>query len=156
MDKIEFITEIRHACWVSYQIAAGQPYNVEMNNDQRVSLRDGVQYMIDNPDITSEQSHNNWMKMKTLQDWRWGPVKDFDERTHPNLVSFDNLPDVEKLKDVAGMAAQQMAVNLWNQTGIDEKMSLNNLIYELSRRGYAVVTIDKINDVKDIVESWKP
>ena len=155
MNKIEFIAEIRHACWVSYQIAAGQPYNIEMNMDQRVSLYDGVEFMLDNPYITSEQSHINWVDMKILQGWRWGPVKDFNEKTHPNLVSFNVLPDVEKLKDVAGMAAHRFAVKLWDQIG-NEKMSDTKLVEELNNRGYIVVTVDDVNDIKDTMESWKP
>ena len=114
MDKIEFIAGVRHACWVSYQIAAGQPHNIEMNDDQRASLYDGIRFQLDNPDITSEENHENWMKMKIAQGWKYGTTKDFDEKTHPDLVPFDDLPDIEKLKDVADKVSHGMALELWD------------------------------------------
>ena len=33
MNKIDFIANIRHIGWATYQIAAGKPYNEEMNQD---------------------------------------------------------------------------------------------------------------------------
>ena len=115
MNKIEFIVAVRHACWVSYQIAAGQPYNVEINDDQRESLMDGARFQLDNPDITSTESHNNWVKAKTRQGWVYGPVKDFEKKEHPNLVAFDELPNIEKLKDVSDGISHRMAVKMWNK-----------------------------------------
>ena len=115
MDKIEFIAAVRHASWVTYQIAVGQPYNEVINDDQLESLMDGVCFALDNPDITSEENHNNWMKAKILQGWIYGQVKDFDKKTHPDLIPFNDLPDVEKLKDVVDGTAHRMALNLWNK-----------------------------------------
>jgi len=115
MNKIEFIVMFRHASWVSYQIAVGQPYNEEINDDQFDALMNGVKYQLDNPDITSEESHQNWIRAKRLQGWTYGPVKDFDRRTHPNLIDFMDLPDVEKLKDLTSTTAHRMAVKLWDE-----------------------------------------
>ena len=119
MNVVEFITAIRHQSWVSYQIAAGQAYNEAMNIDQEEALRDGVINQLENPDLTSEESHRNWSDMKRAQGWVYGPVKDFDKKTHPNLVDFMDLPDVEKMKDLASTTAHRMALDLWNKLNTD-------------------------------------
>lgn len=115
MNQIEFITAIRHIGWVTYQIAAGQPYNERINGDQRVSLEDGIKFMLENPDITPEENHDNWMRMKVNQGWIYGPVKDFDKKTHPDLVPFGELPDIEQRKDVSDAVAHKMALDLWEE-----------------------------------------
>ena len=90
----EFIAAVRHIGWVYYQIAANQPYNEIINKDQMESLLNGIKYADEHPDITPEENHNNWMKEKTRQGWVYGPVKDFEKKIHPDLVPFDQLPDI--------------------------------------------------------------
>ncbi len=115
MNKIEFIANIRHIGWVTYQIAAGQPYNEKINQDQYESLVDGIIFALENPDITPEENHNNWMKMKVKQGWIYGNVKDFDKKTHPDLVPFNELPDIEKRKDIADSISHKMALDLFTK-----------------------------------------
>lgn len=113
MDKIEFIARIRHMGWVCFQIAAGQPYNMYPTIDQLDSLKQGVEYALDNPNMTPEQNHENWMRMKVSQGWKYGKVKDFDKKTHPDLVPFDNLPEIEKKKDIMDNLMNKMAKSLF-------------------------------------------
>lgn len=111
----EFIARVRHIAWVSYQIAAGQQYNVEINEDQMASLLDGIEYIRDNPKATSETNHENWMQMKEDQGWKYGKVKDFKAKTHPDLVAYDQLPEIEKGKDKADMIVHMEAERLWKR-----------------------------------------
>ena len=115
MKREEFIAEIRHAAWVAYQIAVGQQYNIKINDDQMESLLDGIEYMDANPDVTPEENHNNWMKMKVSQGWVYGEVKDFEKKTHPDLVPFNDLPIVEQRKDVNDFVIHIMASELWDK-----------------------------------------
>jgi len=114
MNKINFIAAIRHIGWVTYQIAADQEYNEEINDDQLESLLDGVEYQLNYPDKTPEENHENWLEMKYDQGWEYGPVKDFDKKTHPDLVPYDDLPEIEKRKDLADMTSHRMALALWD------------------------------------------
>ena len=98
MDEKEFIAHIRHIAWVSYQIAVGQPWNAEINEDQMESLLDGIAYLEGHPEATPKSNHENWMREKISQGWKFGRVKDFENKTHPDLVPFDQLPEVEKRK----------------------------------------------------------
>jgi len=114
MNKINFIAAIRHIGWVTYQIAADQEYNEEINDDQLESLLDGVEFQLNYPDKTPEENHENWLEMKYDQGWEYGPVKDFDKKTHPDIVPYDDLPEIEKRKDLADMASHRMALALWD------------------------------------------
>lgn len=114
INKIEFISMIRHISWCSYQIGVNQEYNENINDDQLESLIDGVKFMLDNPNITPEQSHNNWMKMKISQGWTYGETKDFNKKTHPNLIPYEYLSNVEKNKDKISDISHRMALKLWN------------------------------------------
>lgn len=115
VDKVSFIAMVRHIGWVTYQVAAGQPYNVDANEDQLESLRDGIEFMLNNPDVTPEENHENWRRMKVKQGWIYGKVKDFEKKTHPDLLPFDDLPDIEKRKDIADSISHKLAVKLWNE-----------------------------------------
>jgi hypothetical protein len=100
MDKEEFIARARHLGWVCYQMGAGQPYNVHPTEDQLTSLIQGTHFAMQSQNMTPEQNHENWMKMKIYQGWVYGDVKDMEKKTHPDLVPFDDLPKVEKDKDI--------------------------------------------------------
>jgi len=113
-DKIEFIAAFRHFAWCCYQMGAGQEFNEVINQDQLESLKQGVEYALKNPGMSAEENHENWMKMKESQGWNYGPVKDFEKKTHPDMIPYDNLPEVEKRKDDMDIMAQDFAVNLWN------------------------------------------
>ncbi len=115
MNREQFIAEIRHIGWVAYQISAGQPYNEQINEDQLESLMDGVRFQDEHPENTIEQNHDNWMRMKTEQGWVYGDVKDFEAKTHPDLVPFDELPVVEQRKDINDSITHRLAAELWDK-----------------------------------------
>ncbi len=115
MGRGEFIAKVRHIAWVSYQIAAGQPYNVEINEDQMSSLLDGIEYLDYYPDPTVETNHENWMTMKKQQGWKYGRVKDFEAKTHPDLVPYEQLEEIEKRKDKSDMIVHTEANRLWEE-----------------------------------------
>jgi len=76
----------------------GAWYDVPL--DVRNSTRAGVTKLRENPDLTPENMHENWVKYKKKEDWRYGPLKDFKEKTHPCLRPWDELPEEQRMKDV--------------------------------------------------------
>ena len=118
IDKNRFIADVRHIGWVAYQIAVGQEYNEEINNDQLESLLNGIEYLEENPECKPEENHNNWMKEKIRQGWVYGDVKDFKLKTHPDLIPFDELPIVEQRKDILDAIIHKMAVQMWKKYAI--------------------------------------
>lgn len=113
--KLDFIIRIRHLGWCAYQMGAGQVFNPVINQDQYESLRDGVMFRVNNPKVSAEENHNNWMKKKTEQGWVYGPVKDFEKKTHPDLVPFNDLPLVERNKDEMDIFLHNTAVEIWDK-----------------------------------------
>lgn len=63
------------------------------------SAIDGVRFHLENPDATDSASHDNWLKTKVEEGWVYGPVKDPEQRTHPCIVPFDQLPEEQQIKD---------------------------------------------------------
>jgi len=118
IDKNRFIADVRHIGWVAYQIAVGQEYNEEINNDQLESLLNGIEYLEENSECTPEENHNNWMKEKIRQGWVYGDVKDFELKTHPDLIPFNELPVVEQRKDILDAIIHKMAVQMWKKYAI--------------------------------------
>lgn len=63
------------------------------------SILDGVYFVLDNPNCTPEQQHNNWVHFKRADGWRYGQTKDFERKEHPCLVPYSELPEIQQRKD---------------------------------------------------------
>lgn len=59
----------------------------------------GVHFRLENPHASPEDQHNEWMKNKLEDGWVYGPNKDSKLKTHPCLISYDNLPEFQRKKD---------------------------------------------------------
>jgi|GEM_PF-2525263 len=114
----EIMALVMHAGWVGYQIGVGQAYNVEPTDGQMTSLFDAIEHRrkLQEPtedgavrELTPEGEHKNWMDFKLSQGWKCGPVKDEATKTHPDLLPWDQLPEVEQRKDVQSIAAYEAA-----------------------------------------------
>lgn len=66
---------------------------------QKSSAIAGVQFRIDNPNAGPDAQHNAWMKQKREEGWTYGPEKDAEAKTHPCLVPYYELDDVQIQKD---------------------------------------------------------
>lgn len=66
---------------------------------QRDSMLNGVKFHINNPGTTPEQSHENWMKVKSADGWVYGETKDPGMKTHPCMLPYDQLPVEQRVKD---------------------------------------------------------
>lgn len=67
---------------------------------QRESAIKGVVFTIDNPDAPESAQHDAWARDKVDAGWVYGDVKDGDNKTHPCLVPFEQLPVHQQKKDV--------------------------------------------------------
>lgn len=66
---------------------------------QRDSAIKGVQFAIDNPNAPPSAQHEAWMKDKFAAGWKYGLVKNAVTLEHPCLVSYDQLPPEQRVKD---------------------------------------------------------
>lgn len=66
---------------------------------QRDSAIKGVEFRLDNPNAKEDSQHNAWMQDKIDQGWVYGETKDAEKKTHPCIVTFDQLPEFQQKKD---------------------------------------------------------
>lgn len=66
---------------------------------QRESAVNGVVFHLSNLDAGADASHNNWMKEKIENGWKYGEVKDPENKLHPCIVPFEMLPKEQQAKD---------------------------------------------------------
>lgn len=66
---------------------------------QKESAINGVMFFIKHPEMTAEDGHINWMKEKEDGGWKYGKIKNPEEKTHPCMVEYSKLPIEQQIKD---------------------------------------------------------
>lgn len=100
LDLIE-IARICHETNRGYCVAIGDNSQLPWDSApewQKQSAINGVDFHLD-ADITPEQSHLNWMKEKQDNGWVYGEIKDEIAKTHPCMVPYSELPQLQRTKD---------------------------------------------------------
>ncbi len=65
--------------------------------EMRKSVIEGVKGVLAGD--TPEESHERWVLGKLEDGWVYGEVKDAEKKTHPCIVSYDQLPARDRAKD---------------------------------------------------------
>lgn len=102
MSKTISIAMICHAINAAYSLANGDDSHLLWNDApeaQRQSAVVGVEKYLENPEITPEQLHEAWYEHKLSEGWVYGEVKDFENKTHPCMLPYAELPAEQKTKD---------------------------------------------------------
>lgn len=102
MKKLERIARICHEANRAYCQSIGDFNHLAWEDappHQRESCIKGVQFHLDHPDATPEDSHNEWFAHKKMQGWIWGEKKDEAKKTHPCMLPYAQLPQTERAKD---------------------------------------------------------
>ena len=71
---------------------------------QRDSATNGVKFILDNPSASPASNHENWLREKERDGWKYGPVKDTEKKEHPCFVPYHELPEAQKMKDAIFVA----------------------------------------------------
>lgn len=97
----EDIARVTHEANRALQLIEGDPApSIEWDRApkwQRDSAIDGVVNAL--AGASPEQSHENWLRFKREDGWRYGPVKDPAAKTHPCMVPYERLPENQRVKD---------------------------------------------------------
>ena len=102
MFKIEQLARIVHEANAALSESLGdssQPSWDTAPEWQHNSSIEAVRFHLENPEAPPSASHERWMKERLEAGWRYGETKDVDAKTHPCLVSFDQLPPEQQAKD---------------------------------------------------------
>ena len=108
----DLLAEIMHLGWVGFQIAAGQPYNEIPSEDQLKSLHDAIKNREGKTKLSPEEEHDNWMRFKLADGWKYGKVKDETAKTHPDILPFEELPEIEQRKDTNSIIIYKNAMRI--------------------------------------------
>ncbi len=71
----------------------------DLTGSQRDKAVCAVCELLDSPPRTHQECHDLWARLMTSDGWTHGPSYDFEARTHPCLVPFDELTEAEQIKD---------------------------------------------------------
>ena len=100
--KVEDIAKVAHELNKALCEAHGdmsQPSWEDAPDWQKESAEEGVNFHINNPSALASSSHDNWMKQKLEDNWKYGEVKDPELKLHPCIVPFEDLPVEQQAKD---------------------------------------------------------
>lgn len=95
-------------------IAAEAPIVPEPWQQREQAFRDQFLPVIDmmcGPDRKSspEELHDDWVRAYEAMGWRYGPVRDPQARTHPDMVPYGDLEQREQDKDAVFVALCEIA-----------------------------------------------
>lgn len=66
----------------------------------RAQMRDVVAMMCGPDRKTSpEELHDDWVKAYEAMGWVYGPIRDLEAKTHPDMVPYNELGFAEQIKD---------------------------------------------------------
>lgn len=102
MLSIEDIAKICHQANKSYceAINDGSQVNWEDAPEwQKESAIKGVQFSLENPEAPASANHDSWLKVKELEGWKYGEIKDAEKKEHPCYIPYDQLPLEQQIKD---------------------------------------------------------
>ena len=102
-DQILTAARVAHEVNRSFCLVIGDdstPSWDEAPEWQRESSISGVKNVLAHPELTPEQSHQAWFDYKKADGWTYGPMKDVSAKTHPCMVTYDQLPVAQRQKDV--------------------------------------------------------
>lgn len=105
-EVVENIAIVCHEANRAYRLTIGEeqgPHWKDAPTEMQDSARDGVRRHLEALErgdyLTGEESHNLWLAFKLRDGWRYGSVKDTEQKIHPCLLPYSELPEEQKVKD---------------------------------------------------------
>ena len=95
-------------------IAAVAPIVPELYDDREEEFRRQFEDLISvqtgpNRSGNPEKLHEDWVVAYEKMGWRYGPVRDVTEKTHPDMVPYNELGQLERDKDAVFVALCEIA-----------------------------------------------
>jgi hypothetical protein len=102
VERLYEIAQVAHEVNKAYCEAIGDNSQTSWEDApawQKESAVLGVMFHVENPDAGPDASHNSWMKQKVDTGWKFGLTKDPENKYHPCIVPFEQLPKEQQAKD---------------------------------------------------------
>ena len=130
VGQILSIAEACHNANKAYCESIGdtsQPSWQDAPENIKNSVISGVRFHLNNPNAKPEDSHNNWLKDKTADGWKYGEVKNMETKEHPCFVPYNELPEDQQKKDsIFILTVHEMATNFLKSTKSVKSNSKNS------------------------------
>lgn len=94
----EVVHEVNRAYCRSLGDGSQVPWSEAPAEIQKSAI-DGVGFVLANPEVTPEETHQHWLDFKKTNGWVYGEKKDMEKKTHPCCVQYHELPEDQKVKD---------------------------------------------------------
>ena len=79
---------------------------------QKESARKGVAGIASGKITKHSESHDSWLAQKEEEGWVYGAVKDPVQKIHPCMVSYNELPQEQKIKDAMFFAVVKAVLGI--------------------------------------------
>ena len=73
-----------------------QRYEAEPIDTSRVRLTPELAALVP---LLAENTQAVWTRQRAAEGWRYGPMRDDEDKRHPSLVRYDSLPESERAYD---------------------------------------------------------
>jgi hypothetical protein len=96
------IARVMHEAVRAWQKANDQPSSPSWSRApkwMREASREAVSWRLGNPKAASSAQHDQWLAQKKAAGWKYGKTKNGVKKTHPMMVPYSELPEVERRKD---------------------------------------------------------
>lgn len=96
------IAQVVHESVRSWQKANDQPASPVWSRAakwMKVASVEAVRWRLQNPNANVSAQHDRWMAEKVAAGWKYGRTKNGVKKTHPLMVPYRELPDIERRKD---------------------------------------------------------
>jgi len=101
-DVLE-VAKTVHAVTRAYSYAIGQaelpPEWEHLPNKEKALSKNLIAEAISHLICTPQELHETWVKEKCERGWIHGLERDYDNKKHPCLVEWAELPEEEKIRD---------------------------------------------------------
>ena len=96
------IAQVMHEAVRAWQKANGQPAAPPWPRAprwMRDASKEAVLWRINNPEAPASAQHDQWLAQKKADGWTFGRKKSGSKKTHPMMIAYNDLPEVERRKD---------------------------------------------------------
>jgi hypothetical protein len=111
--KIDDIAKICHETNRAYREVIGettQPHWESAPDWLREATIEGVIFLLENPGASAERTHENWLRRKEKEGWKYGIVSNAEKKEHPTILPYSMLTDSERRKDALFVAVVHACV----------------------------------------------
>jgi hypothetical protein len=101
-QTVDRVAQVMHEAVRAWQKANDQPASPPWSKApawMKTSSREAVIWQLSNPKASPSLHHEQWMAEKKSAGWKYGKVKNGVKKTHPLMIPYGDLPEVERRKD---------------------------------------------------------